>query len=286
MAALAVSVTAIFFNSLRGVLGCSSMRFLASVSGRVTHAARSLTPYRGTGRTVSGTGVSLRRMATLTIGTLAKQAGVGVETVRFYERRGLVRRPVRPGSGYRAYSEEIVKRIHFIRNAQALGFTLKEIKDLLALRVTVGTSCAAVRSRAAAKVADVQQRLDHLSRIKSALENLVAACPGRGALLNCTILDALDSKRIRGVSPRGQSSRKRTKGNAGMKSVKIKIHGMQCEGCASTIQTVLSREPGVKSSSVSFPKRSASVFFDPDETDAARLADAVKKAGFTAEARQ
>lgn len=225
-------------------------------------------------------------MSSLTIGALAKQAGVGVETVRFYERRGLVRRPARPGSGYRAYPDDAVKRIRFIRNAQALGFSLQEIKDLLNLRVTAGTSCAAVRSRAAAKVADVKQRLDDLERIKTALESLVAACPGRGALMNCTILDTLDSDQA-ALTPRRPSRRSRAmKGVQEMKSVDIKIDGMQCEGCASTIQSVLSREPGVKSSSVSFPKREASVFYDPAETDAARLAEAVRKAGFVAEARQ
>ena len=68
-----------------------------------------------------------------------------------------------------------------------------------------------------------------------------------------------------------------------MKSLDMKIDGMQCEGCASTIHSILSREPGVKSSSVSFTDRGASVFYDPNETDAARLAEAVKKAGFTVE---
>lgn len=225
-------------------------------------------------------------MASLTIGALAKQAGVGVETVRFYERRGLVRRPARPGAGYRSYPEEAIDRIRFIRNAQALGFSLQEIKDLLALRVTSGTSCAAVRSRAAAKVADVKQRMNDLGRIKLGLERLVAACPGRGALENCTILDALDSEGVGTAERRKRAGSRRAKGALEMKSVEIKIDGMQCEGCAATIRTVLSREPGVKSSSVSFEKRSASVFYDQDETDPARLAEAVTKAGFSAEARQ
>lgn len=225
-------------------------------------------------------------MTSLTIGALAKQAGVGVETVRFYERRGLVRRPARPGSGYRAYPEDAVARIRFIRNAQALGFSLQEIKDLLSLRVTAGTSCAAVRSRAAAKVADVHRRLEELGRIRTALEKFIAACPGRGALSNCTILEVLDSPAV-SVPPHRQANRRRKhEGVLGMKSLDIKIDGMQCEGCASTIQSVLSREPGVKSSSVSFPKRTASVFYDPQETDAARLAEAVTKAGFTVESRQ
>ena len=225
-------------------------------------------------------------MNSLTIGSLAKRAGVGVETVRFYERRGLVRRPARPGTGYRSYPEEAVARIRFIRNAQGLGFTLQEVKDLLSLRVTAGTSCAAVRSRATAKVADVNRRLGELERMRKALESLIAVCPGRGALVKCSILDALDSADIDLPEVRPPAKRRREKGVVSMRSLEMKIGGMQCDGCASTIQSILSREPGVKSSSVSFPKRAASVFYDPNETDVARLAEAVTKAGFTVERRE
>lgn len=225
-------------------------------------------------------------MASLTIGALARKAGVGVETIRFYERRGLVRRPARPHAGYRVYPEEVVDRIRFIRNAQGLGFTLQEVKDLLALRVTTGTSCAAVRSRAAAKAADVKRRLADLERIGVALQKLIGHCPGRGALANCTILEALDSADIDVPEARPPAGRRRAKGVSEMKSLEMKIGGMQCDGCAGTIHSILSREPGVKSSSVSFPKRAASVFYDPNETDGARLAEAVTKAGFTVESRQ
>lgn len=222
----------------------------------------------------------------MTIGALAKRAGVGVETVRFYERRGLVRRPARPRSGYRSYPEEAVRRIRFIRNAQALGFTLQEVKDLLALRVTAGMSCAAVRARASAKVADVNRRVADLEAIRRALEKLIAVCPGRGALSDCTILEALDSADVGLPESRPRRRKPREKGTGFMKFMEIKIDGMQCDGCASTIQAILSREPGVKSSSVSFAKRAASVFYDPNETDAARLAEAVTKAGFTVERRE
>src|SRR5918999_5824036 len=199
-------------------------------------------------------------MSSLTIGAVAKQAGVGVETVRFYERRGLVRRPPKPATGFRSYPQEAVARIRFIRNAQWLGFSLQEIKDLLALRINAGTSCAAVRSRAAAKAADVATRLAELERIQSALRKLVAGCPGRGALTYCTIINALESPDLTGLSRRRAARRKRDQGVLPMKSLEMKIDGMQCEGCASTIQSILSREPGVKSSSVSFPNRGASVF--------------------------
>src|SRR5712692_10529358 len=181
-------------------------------------------------------------MGPLTIGALAKRAGVGVETVRFYERRGLVRRPARPGTGYRSYPEEAVGRIRFIRNAQALGFTLQEIKELFALRVTAGTSCAAVRSRAAAKAADVKRRLAELERIRMALGKLIAVCPGRGTLAGCTSLETLDAKNISVPETRRPGRKRREKGVHPMKSLEMRIDGMQCEGCASTIQSVLSRE--------------------------------------------
>jgi MerR family mercuric resistance operon transcriptional regulator len=188
--------------------------------------------------------------------------------------------------GYRAYPEDAVGRIRFIRNAQALGFSLQEIKELLALRVTAGTSCAAVRSRATAKVADVKRRLVELERILFALKKFVAACPGRGALANCTILEALDSSATSVPERRRPVGRRSLKGVLSMKSLELKIEGMQCDGCAGTIQSVLSREPGVKSASVSFPNRTASVFYDPNDTDAARLAEAVTNAGFVVESRQ
>ena len=225
-------------------------------------------------------------MGLLTIGTLAKHAGVGVETVRFYERQGLLRRPVRPRLGYRSYSEDTVGRIRFIRNAKALGFSLQEIKELLALSVQAGTSCAAMRSRAVAKVADVNRRLVELERIRTALETLVAACPGRGVLSRCTILEALDASEIRVPETRPPVRKRRKKGVQSMKSLEMKIEGMQCEGCAGTIQSILSREPGVKSASVSFANRAASVFYDPEDTDDIRIAGAVTKAGFTVDRGQ
>ena len=121
----------------------------------------------------------------LTISTLADCAGVGVETIRFYERKGLVRRPPRPGTGFRVYPEDAVARIRFIRQAQALGFTLQEIGGLLALRVTPGTDCAAVRSRAVSKLANVEARLAELSasaaRSRSSSPRAPAAARSRPA---------------------------------------------------------------------------------------------------------
>lgn len=224
-----------------------------------------------------------RAKGSLTIGALARRAGVGVETVRFYERRGLVPRPPRPRSGYRAYPEETIGRIRFIRHAQALGFTLQETAALLALRLTAGSSCTAVRSRAAIKLADVKARIASLANIRDALEKLVATCPGRGDLSTCTILEALEGSapQLPELAPL-IARRRKTKGASTMKSVALTIAGMHCEGCASTIQTVLAHEPGVKSASVTFSNGTATVLYDPAATNPSRLTGAVERAGFRA----
>ena len=94
-------------------------------------------------------------MEALTIGQLARQAAVGVETIRFYEREGLLAEPERRPSGYRQYPAEVVRRVRFIRHAKELGFTLKEIQELLELRVDPVSSCADVRRHARAKIADI-----------------------------------------------------------------------------------------------------------------------------------
>src|SRR5947209_4537677 len=134
-------------------------------------------------------------MRPLTIGELARRAGVGVETVRFYERQGLLAEPARRASGYRQYGEDIVARLRFIRRAKELGFTLKEIAELLALRLDPDTTCADVRQRAVAKLADVESKLRDLRRIKKALRKLTATCSGYGPAGDCPILEALEPKR-------------------------------------------------------------------------------------------
>ena len=134
-------------------------------------------------------------MDRLTIGVLAKQAGVNLETIRFYERRGLLPEPARTNSGYRVFSRHAVQRLHFIKRAQDLGFSLKEIKELLALRVDARTTCAEVRRRAETKVADVEAKIHALQAMRKALTRLAAACVGRGPVSDCPILEALDSER-------------------------------------------------------------------------------------------
>lgn len=133
-------------------------------------------------------------MKPLTIGQVARSAGVGVETVRFYERQGLLAEPARKESGYRQYAEDVVARLRFIRRAKELGFSLKEIKELLALRVDPTTPCAEVKRQAEAKIGDIEEKIRTLRRMKKALVKLTAVCRGRGPTSECPILDALDKE--------------------------------------------------------------------------------------------
>lgn len=129
----------------------------------------------------------------LTIGRTAALAGVGVETIRFYERRGLIEQPPRPrNGGFRTYDRAVVDRIRFIRLAQELGFSLREIKDLLSLRADASADCADVRRRALTKREEVERKIANLLQIRAALDRLIATCPGSGALGGCTIMDALN----------------------------------------------------------------------------------------------
>ena len=131
-------------------------------------------------------------MKALTIGQVAERAGVGVETVRFYEREGLVEEPDRKPSGYRQYPPETVQRIRFIRRAKVLGFSLKEISELLSLRVDPERTCADVRRRARDKITDIEARMASLAEMKCALERLAAKCRGKGPTDECPILAEID----------------------------------------------------------------------------------------------
>lgn len=146
------------------------------------------------------------------IGTLARRAGVGVETVRYYEREGLIDQPPKPANGgYRNYQPEIAHRIRSIRLAQSLGFSLKEIEELFSLKTDPATDCAAFRARAQAKLAEVNRKLVHLTGIQSALQNLIRACPGaRAAARGCPILDALEPEGPHDESQRSRGYDKQT----------------------------------------------------------------------------
>src|SRR6266852_9314703 len=131
-------------------------------------------------------------MEALTRGELAQQGRVNAETIRYYERRGLLPKPPRTPSGYRTFDAEAVRRLRFIKQAQALGFSLKEVRQLLALRLDARTSCADVRIRAETKLADIEAKIKMLRAVKKALSKIVTACSGRGPISACPILDALD----------------------------------------------------------------------------------------------
>ena len=125
------------------------------------------------------------------IGELARRAEVNIETVRYYERQSLLPAPQRMASGYRHYDSGDVARLRFVRRAKALGFTLIEIRDLLKLSDHRDDDMAELKAVAGEKLADVESKLNELTRIRDGLKTLVDACPGHGALAQCPILHAL-----------------------------------------------------------------------------------------------
>lgn len=127
----------------------------------------------------------------LTIGTVARRAGVGIDTIRYYEREGLLPEPPRRASGYREYGTGTIERLRFIRRAKDLGFTLEEIRELLALSTDRERGVKNVKRRAEARLDQVEQRIRELQRVKRGLKQLIDACPGHGALEHCPILRAL-----------------------------------------------------------------------------------------------
>lgn len=138
-------------------------------------------------------------MKTMTIGKLARQADVGVETVRFYERRGLIEDPPRRDSGYRQYPPETVDRLRFIRRAKELGFSLDEIGELLGLRSHPAENREQARAKAQAKIDDIDRRMADLSRMKQVLSGLADACAHGTDTEPCPILMALEGQN--GESP-------------------------------------------------------------------------------------
>jgi len=130
----------------------------------------------------------------LTIGRLARQGGVNLETIRYYEREGLLPKPPRTEGGYRLFPRETVRRLLFIKRAQELGFSLREIRELLALRMKSGTKSDQIRSRAQAKIADIEQKIRTLQAMKRTLQGLTERCDGCGPLSGCPILDSLDAE--------------------------------------------------------------------------------------------
>jgi MerR family mercuric resistance operon transcriptional regulator len=127
----------------------------------------------------------------LTIGLLARAAQVNVETIRYYQRRGLLEEPTKPPRGRRHYSGVVVGRLRFIKRAQLLGFTLEEVKDLLQLED--GQSCKQTRSLAEQKLAVIKRRLTDLARVHRALKRLIAECTEGKLPRSCPIIAALSA---------------------------------------------------------------------------------------------
>ena len=130
----------------------------------------------------------------LKIGDVAERGGVNLQTIRYYEREGLLPEPPRLASGYRIFPESSVRRVRFIKRTQELGFSLAEIRDLLSLREDAGAGAQEIRDRARAKVLDIEEKIRSLRAMKEALNSLAEKCPGCGPLSECPILDALDAK--------------------------------------------------------------------------------------------
>jgi len=133
-------------------------------------------------------------MSNFSIGKLAESAGVAIDTVRYYERNGLLQPAGRLASGYRRYGEAELRRLRFIRRAKALGFSLEDIRTLLEL--SAERSVAKVKRAAQLKLADIEARIAELERVGAGLRKLIAACPGHGQVEACPILNALTDEEL------------------------------------------------------------------------------------------
>lgn len=219
--------------------------------------------------------LSHRFKRALTIGLLAERAGVGVETIRFYERKGLIDQPGRPMGGVRVYPEATIERLEFVHHSQELGFTLREIGELLDLQADPSADCGEVKSRAAEKLAEVEAKLVRLAAMRKTLRQLVDVCPGAGNLEQCSIVAALVARSISDAIPPNQVNTR-----ALMNSTELHIEGMHCQGCAKTVEMLLTAVPGVKIATVSYADHGAKVFYDQTAVEPPALAEAVERAGY------
>ena len=221
---------------------------------------------------------SLKKL--LTIGAVADRAGVSVETIRFYVRKGLIEQPKRPLGGVRIYPEATVERLAFIHQAQELGFTLREIGELLALQADPAADCGDMKIRAAEKLVEVEAKFIRLAALRKTLRQLVDICPGAGDLDECSIVNALSATSAAATALSTTSSR-----NTAMKSTELNIEGMHCKGCAKTVEMLLTAVPGVKTATASYADHGARIFYDPAAVEPEALAAAVARAGYTATVR-
>lgn len=212
-----------------------------------------------------------------TIGQAACAAGVGVETIRFYERKGLIEQPPRPPVGARRYPQATVARVRALRQGQELGFPLAEIDALLALRADPGADCSQVRKRAKVHLDEIERRRTRLGEVADKLRELIAACPGQGATHACVILDALNAP---GLQPLADES------DAGeTQRLELAVDGMECGACAATVRRLLCNVPGVRDAAVDRVSGTARVQIDPTITDVAALIASLGEAGFSASRR-
>ena len=136
-------------------------------------------------------------MTMLSIGQVAKQAEVSVETIRFYERKGLLEEPPRKASGYRQYSNDSIRQLAFIRQAKQLGFSLMQIAELLSLQIDPTKDCGDIRGLTKDKLHEIEGKIKSLRKIKQALQSLINQCPSEGPSEECPILDALDAVEVK-----------------------------------------------------------------------------------------
>lgn len=212
-----------------------------------------------------------------TIGQAARAAGVGVETIRFYERKGLVEQPPKPQGGARRYSLATVDRVRALRQGQELGFSLAETDALLALRADPGADCSDVRERAKGHLDEIERRRARLGEVADKLRELIASCPGQGATHACAILDAFNAPGLQhaAVEPEGGETRR----------LELAVGGMECGACAGTVRRLLCNVPGVRDATVDRVSGTARVQADPTVTDVAALIASLGEAGFSASKR-
>ena len=166
------------------------------------------------------------------------------------------------------------------------AFRCGEIAELLSLRADPDADCADVRGRAIEKRDEVQAKLAQLSRMRNALDELIASCPGGGDVKACTILDTMQREPGAADTVSAKPTANSKRGTQEMKTTVLAIDGMHCDGCARTIEALLGRVPGVRKAAASYDERQARVLHDQNEAKAADLTAAVAKGGFTAKAAE
>lgn len=210
----------------------------------------------------------------LHIGEVAKLAGVNIQTLRYYERRGgLLPKPKRSASGYRIYPPETVALIRFIKRAQDLGFTLEEAEDLLRLQQVKGMRREKARSLAAEKIKSIDEKLSRLAAMRSAIGSLLDACACSEGGLTCPILEALSDQERSSTAPL-------SKGNKKMKTVSLSVEGMRCQSCVARVKTALTELAGVGDIDVDLGGKRVSVRLTNDGTTSTQLAETIRNLGY------